>query len=177
MSQVCYQLGALRGRAGAARCALHRTPMPHAPAGRRTCRASRPLLLTRSSYALQRPPFGSKRRWVPGGVGGARGHGRCVHQHQTGHAWLKRVQLTLLSPVHCPQAALQEGMESLSQAKVGSALQVYFFNLEELPQVHTPLSTRPAGALSATGMAAALSWGPALQHLCKQHLSLDRCRP
>lgn len=32
------------------------------------------------------------------------------------------------------QAALQDGMESMSQAKVGSALQVYF-NLEELQQV------------------------------------------
>lgn len=38
--------------------------------------------------------------------------------------------------MHCPatQAALAEGMESLSQAKVGSALQV-LFNLEELKQV------------------------------------------
>jgi hypothetical protein len=32
------------------------------------------------------------------------------------------------------QVALLEGMESLNQAKVGSALQV-FYNLEELPQV------------------------------------------
>lgn len=36
----------------------------------------------------------------------------------------------------CVQAMLTEGMESMSQAKVGSALQIYF-NLEELIEVES----------------------------------------
>lgn len=48
----------------------------------------------------------------------------------------------------CLQAALNEGMESMSQAKVGSALQV-FFNLEQLNQVRSAASKLQFGALFA----------------------------
>lgn len=47
---------------------------------------------------------------------------------------LQRRQLAYSLGLVRVQEALVEGVESLSQAKVGSALQV-FFNLEELQQV------------------------------------------
>lgn len=49
----------------------------------------------------------------------------------------RRTRKRAAAPTHCharPQAALVEGVESLSQAKVGSALQV-IFNLDQLKQV------------------------------------------
>jgi hypothetical protein len=51
------------------------------------------------------------------------------------------IVLLRLAVMWWPQAFLIDGMESLSQAKVGSALQV-FFNLEQLQQVSRPRTGR-----------------------------------